>query len=361
MLMRWTWRELIKSFNEKKVKIIAIIPKFLPFISFLISMIILYCVEPLSFEKTWKGRTYYMFFLWLFMFETMLAHNELQTIKKLNGIKSPRTIAFAISLLIPIIYVVTANFFGLNSIIQTYASQNLKMADYFASNMPVCIEYLIFAFLFVVITFLQYGKKGLKIYSLAIFLLTAVGIIYMIDNFYPEGSFTPFQMIVPTTVTLAAMFLNSLGYSARILTSYKNAPVLLVSDSQGKYSVFAIAWPCSGVDSLLLYTATILLFLKRSSIKTLHKIIYFFIGAVITYFINILRIATIFIISLSGGDWRIFHDLYGSLYSITWIIFYPILIVGIESLIEKIKKRRVVHRENSDNLGLISKIQDISS
>ncbi|MGB9675683.1 MAG: exosortase/archaeosortase family protein [Candidatus Bathyarchaeales archaeon] len=349
MSMRWAWRGWINSFNEKKAKIIAIIPNFLPFISFLIPMMILYCFEPLSFEKTWKGRTYYMFFLWLFIFETILAYGELRATKKLNGIKSPRTIAFAIFLLIPTIYVITANFYGLNSMIRTYASQNLKMADYFAGNMPICIEYLIFASLFIVIAFLQYGKKGLKFYSIAIFLLTAVGTIYMIDNFYPEGSFTPFQIIVPTTVTLAAIVLNVLGYNAQILPPYKNAPVLRVSDSQGNYSVFAVAWPCSGVDSLLLYTATILLFLKRSSITTLRKTIYFLIGAVITYFINILRIATIFIISLNGGDWRIFHDLYGSLYSITWIIVYPILIVGMESLFSKIKKRRLMHKENSGN------------
>ncbi|MGQ9640893.1 MAG: exosortase/archaeosortase family protein [Candidatus Bathycorpusculaceae bacterium] len=339
-----------ENLTIKLKRILHVLPRFLPLLCFLVPMIILYCIYPDSFEKTWKGRTYYIFFLWLLTLEMILNWEETHT-TKLRRIRSPRTIAFAISLLIPMIYVIIANFYGLNSLIQNYASQNLKMADYFASNMPVCIEYLIFAALFILIVLLQYGTIGLKYYSIAPFLLAIIGSIYMIDNFYPEGAFTPFQMIVPTTVTLAASVLNIMGYQTRLLAPYKGMPRLLVGDSEGRYSIpFAIAWPCSGIDSLLLYTVTVLLFLKKSPITTLHKVIYFVIGAVVTYFINVLRIVTIFIISVNGGNWNIFHDLYGPLYSVTWIVSYPLIIIGIEAALVKIKNRKLAQKAVPDKL-----------
>ena len=38
-----------------------------------------------------------------------------------------------------------------------------------------------------------------------------MGIIYTIDNVFPNGEFTPFQMLVPTTASLASKILNWMG------------------------------------------------------------------------------------------------------------------------------------------------------
>lgn len=328
-----------ETLGMKLERFFHVLPRLLPLLAFLVPMIILYFIYPDSFEKTWKGRTYYIFFLWLLTLEMILNWEELHT-TKLRGIKSPRTIAFIIALSIPTIYVIIANFYGLNNAIQNYASQNLNMDDYFASNMPVCIEYLIFATLFMTITLLQYGTIGLKHYSIAPILLAIIGSIYLIDNFYPEGAFTPFQIIVPTTAYLAEKVLTLIGYQTVWQGFMDGMPVYVFQDPSGRFTMpFKIAWPCSGIDSLLLYTAIILLFMKKSSIPTLHKVVYFVIGAVVTYCINILRIVTIFMISTSGSREAVqtFHDLYGPLYSVTWIVSYPLIIFGIEALFEKLK------------------------
>jgi thaumarchaeosortase len=349
--MSWKWRKLIGRLTLKIKKIINMLPRLLLFISFLIPMIILYCIEPYSFEKTWKGRTYYIFFLWLLLLEILLSWDELDA-TKLKRIKSPRTIAFIITLSIPTIYVIVANFYGLNLMIRECALQNLHMGDYWANNMPLCIEYLVFSAIFIVTVFFQYGTVGLKHYSIAPTLLAIIGSIYTIDNFYPEGTFTPFQIIVPTTVILAAQVLNMMGYQTIMLSPYKGMPTLLIRDSQGRSSLpFAVAWPCSGIDSLLLYSVTVLLFLKRNPVPTLHKLIYFMVGAVVTYFINILRIATIYIISIDGGDWLTFHDLYGPLYSVSWIVSYPLIMFGIEALLTKIKDKRTLRQNGSHALS----------
>jgi hypothetical protein len=54
-----------------------------------------------------------------------------------------------------------------------------------------------------------------------------------------------------------------------------------------------------------------------------------------------LRIATIFIIDLGGGDWNSFHNFYGMLYSMSWIMSYPLLIIASRALWGKIVRRSI--------------------
>jgi exosortase/archaeosortase family protein len=190
----------------------------------------------------------------------------------------------------------------------------------------------------------------LQKYSISVFFLGLIGMIYMIDNLYPYGRFTPFQIMVPTTTTFAANFLNLMGFQTSTSTHtsayYGSLSRLQVYDTRGKLLArFDIAWPCSGVESLLIYTVTILLFLKKMDISWKHKTLYFMIGAVVTYFINVLRIATIFMIAINQGDWLSFHNFYGQLYSITWIISYPLMVIGSQALWGKIRNWRTEHKQ----------------
>jgi len=304
--------------------------KVLPLIAIIIPFVLLYSLDPASFEKTWKGRTFYIFFLWLISLETILNWEEVQT-DKIKKLKSMRTVAFILVFLMPTIYVVATNYYGVNAVIVDLAKNS---GVYWADVMPLSTEYLFFTALFALIILLEYGVRGLSNFSVSTFFLGTIGMIYTIDNLY-LSRFTPFQIIVPTTATLAANLLNLMGYRTSMDFGYHplhgSLPVLDVLDSQGRSLLerpIAIAWPCSGVDSLLIYSVTILLFLKNTAIPWKHRIIYFIIGALVTYFINILRIVTFFIIAINRGDiWR-FHDYYGPLYSIMWIISYPLIIIG---------------------------------
>jgi len=210
--------------------------------------------------------------------------------------------------------------------------------------MPLSIEYLVFAVIFTVISFIAYGKEGPADYSMPILLLSVIGMIYTMDNLYPKGEFTPFQIFVPTTARLAANVLNYMGYQTLWMGVRDGMPILEALDSQGNIGgPFIIAWPCSGIDSLLIYTITILLFLKKSDVSWKQKTIYFVIGASITYLINILRIVTFFVISMNGGNIQAFHNYYGQLYSIIWIISYPLIIIGSKK-VWRIKRGPENHR-----------------
>jgi len=330
----------IKQKAKEKIKILI---KLLPLFSFIIPFLILYFYQDIAyprylntFEMTWKGRTFYIFFLWLASLEMILTWEKLQP-SKFNKLISIRTFAFILALLLPTIYVVTSNYCGLNVAIVDWAWQN-KIAQ--CDWMPLSTEYIVLAVLFTLIIWLQYGISGLKNISISPVFLATIGIIYTIDNIFQYGSFTPFQFLVPITATLAANVLNLMGYQTQWMGQSHGTPILRAWNSKGS-AAFGIAWPCSGIESLLIYTLTILLFLKNVAIPWKHKIIYFVFGAVVTFFINIMRIVTIFAIAIDTGvnsvQTRQFHDYYGQLYSVTWIVLYPLIIVASRALWRKIR------------------------
>ena len=301
----------------------------LPILSFVIPFIILYFLAPLVFEKTWKGRMFYIFFLWLVSLELILGWEKLKN--KLTRVQSTRTIAVILAVLLPTMYIVVANSYGLIAI----RSETLSDVTF----LP--LEYLVFTVFFTLVVLLEFGLNGLKNFPISASFLGIIGIIYAIDNLYPQGSFSPFQIIVPTTATLAAKVLGLMGYHTIWGGIQNGMPVLTAWGPQGSFGPTAIAWPCSGVESLLIYAVTILLFLKNSAISWKQRVGYFIIGAVVTYFINVLRIVTIFVMAINGGDWMAFHNIYGQLYSITWIVSYPLLIIGSQMLWAKMRNRRM--------------------
>ena len=282
----------------------------------------------------WKGRTFQLFFIWLITVELILNWHIIQTKKiKFSAIKS---LTYFAILTLPIVYVITSNYLGLNVIIADLSQQ---IGIQWWNSMALSVEYLVFTVLFSLIIFFSFGKKGLNEFLLPLFFLGVVGALYIIDNIFPYGEFTPFQLMVPTTAILAANILGFMGYDTT-LTSMGTMPRLTATnpDITLKSATFDIAWPCAGIESLLIYSVIVLLFLKRTQINSKEKIIYFLIGAVITYFINILRIVTIFLIGMNQGDFQIFHVYYGPLYSISWIISYPLIILAIQKLRKKLKR-----------------------
>lgn len=315
--------------------------KILPLIAYIIPIAVLYFLYPSSFEMTWKGRTFYLFFLWLVCLEMILGWERIQK-PKVYKLKRTRTGLTIVALLCPTIYVFAANYWGLNRAILDLATK-YGMRDSWLNWMPLSIEYLAFAVFFALVISLYYGPRILRSFWISVFFLGIIGATYTLDNLYPYGQFTPFQIFVPATATLAANVLSMMGFQVSWTRVLEGVPFLQVSSARGSAEL-GISWACSGVESLLIYTATILLFLKNSSVPRIQKLIYFAIGAIVTYFINIFRIVTLFLIAIDYGPNSVpfnrFHEYYGSLYSITWIVLYPLIIIGSQILWARIKNRR---------------------
>ena len=334
-------KEKLKENKETLIKL-------LPFISFITPFLILYLVQDVtfrySFEATWKGRAFYIFFIWFAVLEMIVSWEKLQP-KAFKRPKYVRTIALILALSLPTIYVVVSNFYGLNEAIYEWSKSNrIAGAGWAHSFMPLSIEYLAFATFFFLIIFLQYGIDGFRRMLLAPTFLATMGIIYMIDNLYPYGRFAPLQIPATVTAIVASSFLNLVGYQTSIayikckmFPQLGWAPDILYNSDY----VFTVAWPCSGVESLIIYTLFMLIFLRDLDISRTRKIIYFVIGAIITYFINIGRIIALFMIAINYGSgselFTRFHEYYGQLISISWIAVYPLLIIVGGNILQKIK------------------------
>jgi thaumarchaeosortase len=324
----------------------------LPVISFVPAFSILYFLYPASFEATWKGRTFYLFFLWLVCLELILNWDKIQE-PKINRMRSVRTVLFIAVLVLPTLYVIASDYFGINDALVNLATK-YNVDPTLVGWVPLSTEYLVLTVFFVLIVYLGFGARCLKDFALPAIFLAAIGMMYTIDNFYPNGSFTPFQLPVPITTQLAADVLNLMGHATRIGgspgLSYGWVSVLHVIDPKTGLDIIsppiAIAWPCAGVESLIIYTITILVFLQNSAISWTRRTIYFIFGAIVTFFINVLRIVTLFTIALQYGNgydksaqFNDFHFYYGQLYSITWIMLYPLIIMGGEFLSNWFKTR----------------------
>ena len=160
------------------------------------------------------------------------------------------------------------------------------------------------------------------------------------DIFFPYGVFKPLQLVALPTAACAAIFLDLLGYSFSLSFSpgAEAMPIIRMQAGGRGFSV-GIAWPCAGVHSMFLYTLIILLLFKKSNISRFRKLVYFIVGAIGTYSVNILRILAYFQILVTDGltAAQTFHDVYAELLFVAWVLLYILLIIFIQKfrLVEK--------------------------
>jgi thaumarchaeosortase len=318
------------------------------------------------FEYTWKGRLLLFFFFWLFV---LISFSESKSLKENTAIK--RISRFKLLLiflvaLIPLFYIIGVNFLGLDQAIisigellrgEYWRANTTHYENFLTGDWPMSLEYLVFAFAFVATILLTYGKRGLKIFSLPTAVVAGIGIIYMIDTMYPTGAFKPLQALALPTAACAAVLLEALGIRFNLLFSpgLGSMPVIVVN-AQGTSVPTYIAWPCAGVHSLFLYTVLILLLFGNSNISRFRKAIYFIVGLVGTYFVNVLRIVTYFVLLVDQGKEvaLVFHNVYGELYFFAWMLLYILLIVSIQryKLFERLKEIIPKNKKATDSQSL---------
>ena len=303
------------------------------------------------FDYTWKGRMFLLFFFWLFILESFLSLDLLKEENLRNGRRSRlKVLVILVCAAVPLIYVVAVNFLGLDQFV--IGVGDLLRGDYWRvanpanwtntlqGDWPMSLEYIVFTVSFLATMLLAYGKKGLRMFSLSAALVAGISVVYMIDTMYPYGAFKPFQALALPTAACAAVLLEVMGmhFTMFYLPGTASMPVIALNVN-GSMVQTGIAWPCAGVHSLFLFTIIILLLFKKSGISAFRQSIYFIIGAVGTYFVNVLRIVTYFVILVNQGQASalVFHNVYGEIYFFSWILLYILLIVGIQKyhLIER--------------------------
>jgi len=313
----------------------------LVFAAFIVPLVILYSLDAGSFDYLWKGRAPYLLFLWLFFLEAALGWKKLKKEHPIFWTK--KTVLAAVTLLLPTVYAVGLNF-GLHAgIVELGRAVGVPIIDgdawYLTHSWPFSFEYILFAGFFVASIWLLYGVRGLKIFAVSSFFIGGVGVFYMIDTFYPYGTFTSLQSFVPVTVSGAAVILNFLGYGTQTFLGGADGLGLIVTGAGGKTYRAIVSWSCAGSHSLFLYSFMIMLFLRGTSISRTRKIIYVVVGAVGTFLVNILRIVAILLAGVNHGASlaATFHEFYGEFFFIAWMFIYLTIIYLFETrLISKI-------------------------
>lgn len=308
-----------------------------------------YFNQNFSFDVTWKGRMFYLIFLWLFLIEAAFGWKVLVEKKA----RKPFIAAFFVLALIPTAYVLATNFFGLDlQILKTGQAIGIPSTtadntpwDFLHLFWPLSVEYIVFAVFFIAAVFMLYNLKGLKMFSISLTLLAAMGAAYMIDTLFPFGVLRPLQEIaLPVTATAAAL-LDISGFNVilnyPVYSGDSLLPGLTVSDGTSTASI-TVAWACAGVYSLLLYVLIMLVFFKKTNITSFRKLAYFVIGLFGIFFTAALRIYYIVLVFLyDGRDAGLtFHNTYGELFGFAWIFTFILIIIFVErfSLVEKARK-----------------------
>jgi exosortase/archaeosortase family protein len=313
-------------------------------------MLILYFIDPLSFQNTWKGRLFYLFFLWLFALEFIMGSRNPKPRISFNK-DTARVILGFFMLMVPTIYVMEFYLFGLNDTIAQFArilsvGKGLLPSDqaYMINTaFPLSVEYLVIAVSMFIGTLLLLDFEGIRQFSISVSFLGLIGVFYLIDTLRPFASasvpnfLTPgftqsgfsIQSFVPFISSNVAFFMQKLGYAVQ-MTVWQDGSVLLFVNGHG----YLVYWPCAGVYSLFIYTFVILLFLKNSPMSLFGKLGCFLIGAVGTFFVNILRIVSIIQIGNTSGSQaaEYFHNYYGELFFLGWIVFYLLVLSFVQRL-----------------------------
>ena len=101
--------EIVKITKENVKKILLLTP----LVAFAVPLLWLFLLNPASFDALWKGRTFQLFFVWLILLELILGWETLQK-RRINKPTKNKLTVLLIALLLPTLYVVISNYFGLN-------------------------------------------------------------------------------------------------------------------------------------------------------------------------------------------------------------------------------------------------------
>ncbi len=304
------------------------------------------------FDYSWKGRMFLVLFLAVFVMEYAINRGLDQT--KVTGSTRRRNLRiFAVLLCasIPLIYIASENFLGLNAVIvgagdafrgEFWRANYKDWANFLGGDWPLSLEYLVFAVSIAVAVFFAYGRRGLKAFSISLALVGGIGAVFLIDTLFPYGALEPLQMLTLPTSACATALLELMGFSVFMVYGPQQSGPIITIYPNNMPSSASVNWPCAGIHSLFLFVLVMALLMRKSDMSSFRKAIYFIFGFAVTYFVNVLRIVEYFVIlSNSGQDAAaIYHRDYGELLFIAWMGIYIILIIFIEKfqLVEKIRR-----------------------
>ncbi len=164
--------------------------------------------------------------------------------------------------------------------------------------------------------------KALKLFPTPIVYAIGMALILLLDSALPHSQLGIFEGVVSVIIFMVVSMLRYLGVGINIL----DEQTILVFGQKGTLRI-SLFWPCVGILSMLIYFLVIAILMLKLDISIYRKVLYAILGAIGTFFINVIRI---FLIIYYGAfvsiNLRMFHETIGEVLFVIWIIFFILIV-----------------------------------
>ena len=259
-----------------------------------------------SFVMAWnQGRGGFLFAFVLLTAEFFAERRNLEVKKNKKNI----TLSVIISGLV-LTYFILATFGGLTQYLSSMGQ--LLGVPSWQSSWIWAWDYLVFALYIAIVLGLLCGAVGIKSMVTAIIYSIGMAVILLLDSFFPYDTLGPLQSIVPVMLIIDLFLLKLAGVEQALVHSN----ILVLPTSRGPFHL-AVFWPSAGVHSMIIYSLIMLAFLIKIPLSWSRKLLFFTLGSVGTFFVNVLRIfflsAYVVFVSSEVAKFEEFHATIGEI------------------------------------------------
>ena len=276
-----------------------------PLLQILAPILYLICIDPTSFTQIWfvgqqvgRGGLVFVFFLVAYDF------HDSRALFKAKGSKW-RYVAVGAVLVVLLVYYYFRVFNGFfqrppidpythtpmdsnfTTVVRVYVTSRLGVSQKSTLSFLLAMDYIAYAGYCLIATALLYSMRSIILMALTPIYLLGLGILDMMDAYFPEDSLAFLQVWVYLIWNVVVFLLSLMGF--HILSSAGAGPVSLPSlmlqgnrlflwGYQG-FITLAIYWPSSGVVSMIIYSLVILVLLVKLDAPRKRKVVYAIIGA----------------------------------------------------------------------------------
>ena len=191
------------------------------------------------FDYSWKGRMFLLVFLGVFIVEYFTSRGLKQAgSTESKGKRYLRFSAVILCASIPLIYIVSENFLGVDKLVMGAAdafrgdfwrAHYEDWANFLGGDWPLSIEYLVFTVSAAAAVVFVYGRAGLKAFSLSLAFVGGIAVVFLIDTIFPYGALRPLQMLTLPTSACATALLEFIGFrTSMVYGPQQSGPMITI-------------------------------------------------------------------------------------------------------------------------------------
>jgi len=188
-------------------------------------------------------------------------------------------------------------------------------------------DYVLYANYILTVIALSLGISRLRDFPTPIVFLLGMAFILLLDATFPYGSVQSLQILMQPILAVTVLMLRAVGVKVDLV----GCESLAVWGQKG-FLFINMYWQCAGILSMTIYLLVIVILMVKLQTSVRRKLVYAALGAVGTFFVNIVRI---FLIIYYGAfidvNLRMFHESVGEVLFTIWIVIYLLTVTAIEA------------------------------